>query len=303
MTRLSVIIPTRNRPGPLATCLGALARSFPEDAETIVVSDTGDESLEGVVAPFVAPLRLRLVEVRAGGPGAARNCGLAVADGEIVAFTDDDCRPCPGWASLLAAGVRASPPTCVGGATVNGLEGDVYADATQLILCLLSRHDREIAGCERLLPSNNIAFPAAALRQIGGFDIAFRTAEDRELCRRWTAAGHHLAHAPEALVERDERVDFFGFAEKFYAYGKGAAQFHATADAPNSSLRESLAFHFRLPALLAPELRRRSFKRAAGIIALIAVWEVANLAGFIAGRPRLQEDRASRRAGAPETVK
>ena len=185
MIRISVVIPTLDRPGPLTACLSALAVEFPVDAETIVVADGGRHDLDSVVAPFVEPLRLRLLKTVNGGPAAARNRGLAIARGEIVAFTDDDCRPQPGWLTALAAGVAAMPPRAVGGTTHNGLPGNVYADAAELVLNLLARHDRDLVRRERLLPSNNFAFPTDPLRKLGGFDERFRTAEDRELCRRW----------------------------------------------------------------------------------------------------------------------
>lgn len=279
MIRVSVIIPTLDRPGPLAACLGALAAGFPPDAETIVVSDGGAQDLRPVLARFVEPLRLRLVEVPHAGQAAARNRGLEVARGQIAAFTDDDCRPCRGWLSMLAAGVSLSPPRAVGGATRNGLPGNPYADAAQLVLELLSRYDRAVAHRERLLPSNNVAFPAAALRALGGFDESFRTAEDRELCRRWAAAGFELGRVPTALVAHDAQLDLGGFVRKFVAYGSGAARFHRSG--ANGSLRESVAFHLRLPWLVMPELRRRTPARAGAIVLLLAVWEAANVWGFV----------------------
>jgi GT2 family glycosyltransferase len=285
MIRISVVIPTWNRPGPLAACLGALTASFPPDAETIVVSDGGAQDLGPVVAPFVDSLRLRLLQPEHGGPAAARNRGLEVARGEIVAFTDDDCRPHPGWLAALAAGVTLSPPRAVGGSTYNGLPANVYADTAQLVLFLLAAHDRAVTGRERLLPSNNFAFPAAALIRLGGFDERFRTAEDRELCRRWTQAGFALGRVSEAVVEHDDRMDFSSFARKFFAYGRGAAKFHGSGASP--TLRESVLFHLRLPALVIPELRRRSAARGAAIAALLMLWEIANLTGYVAERVRV----------------
>jgi len=285
MIRISVVIPTWNRPGPLAACLVALTASFPPDAETIVVSDGGAEDLGPVVAPFVDPLRLRLLQVEHGGPAAARNRGLEAARGEIVAFTDDDCRPHPGWLAALVASVILSPPRAVGGSTFNGLPTNAYADATQLVLFLLAAYDRAFTGQERLLPSNNFAFPASALIRLGGFDERFRTAEDRELCRRWTRAGYTLARVSDAIVERDESLDLKSFLGKFFAYGRGAAKFHGSGSSP--SLRESMRFHFRLPTLAIPELRRRRMARRVAIVALLVLWEIANLAGYIAERARL----------------
>jgi GT2 family glycosyltransferase len=296
MPRVSLVIPTFDRPDPLRDCLAALAVDFPLDAETIVVDDGGSHDLVGVVAPFVVPLRLRLFRCDNGGPAAARNQGIAVANGDVIAFTDDDCRPRPGWLAALAAGVVASPPRAVGGTTLNGLPRNAYADASQLVLDLLSRHDRALVGRERLLSSNNFAFPTEALCRLGGFDEQYRTAEDRELCRRWSRAGYDLARVPSAVVDHDPRLGLASFTRKFFAYGCGAARFHETGT--DGGLRESSRFHLRLPALLLPELRRRGAMRGAAVVALLVLWELANLAGFAWERARAVRVAALARARA-----
>jgi GT2 family glycosyltransferase len=299
-TRISVVIPTLDRPGPLSACLTALAVGFPPDAETIVIADGGKQDLSAVVAPFVQPLRLRLFKTANCGPAAARNRGIEHARGEVIAFTDDDCRPQPGWLETLAAGVAIDPPFGVGGSTINGLPANAYADAAQLVLNLLSRYDRDLVHCERLLPSNNLAFPREALRQIGGFNEEFRTAEDRELCRRWAAAGFGLGRVPVAVVEHAPELDFTGFVRKFFAYGRGASKFHQSGG--NPGLRESMYFHLRLPALLVPELRRRGLVRGAAITALLILWEIANLAGFIADKIRPARTPGDAAANHPEVT-
>jgi GT2 family glycosyltransferase len=282
VTRISVIIPTRGDAGRLKRCLSALAVSFPPVAETIVVGDGTDVEVEALVEGFVESLRLRSVRTPHGGPARARNRGLAMARGDIVAFTDDDCRPRPGWVEVLAQQVRLSPPRAVGGTTFNGLESNPYADAAQVVLDLVARHDRAAFGAERFFCTNNCAFPAAALRQLGGFNEAFRTAEDRELCRRWRGAGFALTRVPEAVVDHDANPDLVAFLRKFFAYGRGAARFHANGN--GQTFRDVAAFHLRLPMLLGPEAVRRGPRRGAGLVGLIALWEFANLAGFIAER-------------------
>ena len=177
-------MPTLDRPAPLAACLAALAPGFPADAETVVVDDGGAIDPAPVVAPFVEALSLRLIRAGVGGPSgpaAARNRGIEEARGAIVAFTDDDCRPRAGWLESLAAAVRLEPatPRAAGGTTRNGLAGNPYSEAAQFVLEALAVHDRAATGLERFLPSNNFAFPAASLRRLGGFDEAYRTAEDR----------------------------------------------------------------------------------------------------------------------------
>lgn len=283
--RISVIIPTCDRIGPLRNCLGALAQAFPADAETIVVSDGSTTDIEPMLGDFVEPLRLRCLHVPNGGPGYARNRGLEVAHGEIAAFTDDDCRPRPGWLDALAGHVSVSRSCAAGGVTFNGLPANPYADAAQVVLDLVARHERNSCGEVRFFPANNVAFPLLALRHLGGFDESYRTAEDRELLRRWRAAGHSVELAPNAVVDHDASPDLIGFARKFYDYGRGAARFHATSD--GTSYGDSASFHRRIPTLLTPELRRRGVRRGAALIALLALWEASNLAGFVRERVRL----------------
>jgi GT2 family glycosyltransferase len=279
MVRLSVVIPTLDRPVRLTDCLRALAASFPADAETVVVSDEGAVGLGPYLAPFIEPLRLRYIVGPQAGPAAARNRGLATARGTIVAFTDDDCRPRPGWLTALASGVSSSPPRATGGTTLNAIQGDPYADAAQVILDLVADHDRRVYGSEQFFPSNNLAFPTDVLRELGGFDESFRTAEDRDLCRRWRQAGFALHRVPEAVVEHAPSLDLATFVRKFFAYGQGAARFHRGRR--GRGFRDAVAFHLRLPILAGPAMRGRGFKRGAELAGLLALWEVANLGGFL----------------------
>lgn len=148
-----------------------------------------------------------------------------------------------------------------------------------MILDLVAQHDRTAHGAERFFSANNLAIPAGALRDLGGFDESFRTAEDRDLCRRWREAGFSLHRVPEAVVEHHPSLDLNGFVSQFFAYGRGAARFHSSRD---GSLGESAAFHLRLPAALAPAATRRGLSRGACLVGLLGLWEIANLAGFVA---------------------
>jgi glycosyltransferase involved in cell wall biosynthesis len=280
MTRLSVIIPTRDGNGPLRACLDALVPSFPADAETIVVIDGGASDIESRGEDLVEPLRLRWIRIPRSGPAAARNRGLAAARGEIALFTDDDCRPAPGWVQALSAGVSASVPRAAGGRTLNGLRRNAYADAAQVVLDLVAHHERSTRGEEQFFPGNNCAFPIAPLQALGGFNEAYRTAEDRELCRRWRAAGYALDAIPSAVVEHDANTNLSAYLRKYFAYGRGAARFHRSGRA--GSLGHAMGFHLRLPGLLGPELRRRGPWRGAQLVGLFLLWEAANAAGYFA---------------------
>jgi hypothetical protein len=106
-------------------------------------------------------------------------------------------------------------------------------------------------------PSNNI-FSQRSAGKPGGFSSAFRTAEDREVCRRWLRAGYRLAKAPDAVLAHAPQLTLARYWRQFVAYGEGAAKFHGTSI---EMAKESLAFHLRVPALAAAgsqaEVQRR----------------------------------------------
>lgn len=91
MPRVSVIVPTRNRPAFLADALGSVVGQDYRDLEIIVVDDASDDPEENarVIARFGRPIRHLVRDVK-GGPSVARNAGIQASDSEYIAFLDDD---------------------------------------------------------------------------------------------------------------------------------------------------------------------------------------------------------------------
>ncbi len=77
----SVVVPTCGRPGPLTSCLEALARlEYPCDLyEVIVVDDGSPAPLDAVVGTFRSRVDVTLLRQQNGGPAAARNAGAGRA--------------------------------------------------------------------------------------------------------------------------------------------------------------------------------------------------------------------------------
>ena len=93
--RLSVVIPTRDRPELLQTCLEGFAQqSLPCGAfEVLVVDDGSTEPLDGLSAGFAGRLALQIVRRPPDGVSAARNIGVALARGDHLLLFDDDQYP------------------------------------------------------------------------------------------------------------------------------------------------------------------------------------------------------------------
>lgn len=97
MPRLSIIIPTYNRPDLLRPCLEQVTRHAPADTEVLVVADASPaRQAESVVQSFPA-IRLLRLEMR-GGFAAAANAGIRAARGDVVELLNDDTEVQAGWA-------------------------------------------------------------------------------------------------------------------------------------------------------------------------------------------------------------
>jgi len=166
---ISLIIPTYNRPEQLAFCLQACAQmDYPrERLELIVVNDGGERPLTHLIESFKESLNIQLIDQVNRGPAAARNAGAAVAVGEVVAFTDDDCAPDTGWLRNLAMGFEGETAVALGGNTFNVLKRNRYATASQLLVDYLYRYYNQPTA--QFFTSNNIAIPRTLFIEMGGF--------------------------------------------------------------------------------------------------------------------------------------
>lgn len=107
MTAVSVVMAARDAQDTIGRALEALrAQDLSEGWEVVVVDDGSTDSTAQIASQVAdADPRFRLVSQSSAGPAEARNRGVAEARGELLAFTDADCFPVPGW---LAAGMAAA---------------------------------------------------------------------------------------------------------------------------------------------------------------------------------------------------
>ncbi len=179
---LSVVIPTFRRIASLKRCLDAvLAQNIdPQRYEIIVVDDGHEEMVRELIAALGAVTpngpRLRYLRPFKGrGPAVARNCGWRAARGAIVAFTDDDTVPEPGWLGEGHAALRRHGEwsALCGRITVPRLQAGRPTD-----------HELMTIGLEAAQFATANAFVRrTALARVGGFDERFSRAwrEDSDL--------------------------------------------------------------------------------------------------------------------------
>lgn len=284
---VSVVVPSYNRPASLHACLASLGRlDYPRPRLEVVVVDDGSP------APVCQPnaesgdLRVSVVRQENRGPAAARNRGAALATGEIIAFTDDDCCPRPDWIRHLVAALREEPGALVGGRTVNALPGNVFAQTSQdLVSFLYEAFFTDTVPTKAAMPpfltANNMAARRDRFLALGGFEESFRfsAAEDRELSERWALQAGPLRLAERAVVEHHHHLGPRRFLRQHFLYGRGAMHLYRQRQRRGRAFTglEPVSFY---RAMLGYPIRQHRWARGVVGSALVAIAQGASLAGI-----------------------
>jgi len=186
------------------------------------------------------------------GPATARNRGAREAGGEILAFTDDDCRPRPDWLRRLVATLVEEPAAMAGGRVANGLTGNLWAQASQDLISYLYQAFSTSTSLRPFFTTNNVAIRRDPFLAIGGFDVGFPlpAAEDRDLSERWARDVGPLRFVEDAVVDHFHRLDGWSFARQHHGYGRGAVQLARRRRTRGAGVPapEPLSFYLRMAA-------------------------------------------------------
>ncbi len=221
----SIVIPTRARPQYLDVALRSIVPQAAEcKAEVIVVSDGPDPATARIAERDGARL-IVLPERR--GANAARNAGVAAADGELIVFIDDDVEAPSGWLGALLAGARSHPDYDVFGGPIHvRLEGGgpraCGREPAPITNLELGHRD---VDAEQVW-SANMAIRRGALERVGPFDERIHgRGEEDEWERRYAAAGGRIRYLAGARLDhRRTRADatLMRLSRAAYALGRTA---------------------------------------------------------------------------------
>lgn len=242
--RLSVVIPHLNQPDFLDRCLASLAAGMRVPDEVIVV-DNGSHTLPDTVC---AAHGARLLVEAEPGPGPARNRGVAVASGEILAFIDADCLADSGWLAAAAAAMADPSATILGGDVRIALADPARPTMTEAYESLYAyRMDRYIAR-EGFTGTGNLVVRRAVLADVGPF-AGIGVAEDRDWGQRATAKGYRIRFVAGMRVYHPARRDV---GELCVKWNRQTAHDYMLARArPGGRLRFGLKALAMAPSVLA----------------------------------------------------
>lgn len=262
---VSVIMPTRNRPGWLRRAVSSVMAQSLTDLELIVVNDAG-ETVDSILSNLdtrgcIQSIRFAQNRERSN----ARNAGLALARGKYIAYLDDDDWWEPDHlASLVeelertnAIGVYSDARTVVE-AIPDGDPDGPYETTQSEELCLPD-FDRSSLLVGNFVPTPCLLHRRDALETAGVFDPSLRTHEDWDLWIRLTAEQPflHLRRASANISWRNDgssttsssREDFPITAEKIHR--RYATEAKSRPGVPEAQERYVAGLRARLPR--APE--------------------------------------------------
>jgi glycosyltransferase involved in cell wall biosynthesis len=176
-------------------------QTLPRDEFNVVIANNASpDDTASVLAELTerSPLDLRVVRTEVNrGPGPARNLAWRASDAPVVAFTDDDCLPAPGWLEAGLARLASSDAGIVQGRTLPDPKAAIERWAvTQRIESFTHRYE-----------TCNIFYRMSVLTEAGGFDEGLPALGDNppwgeDTILGWTARrmGVEAVFEPEAVV-------------------------------------------------------------------------------------------------------
>jgi GT2 family glycosyltransferase len=205
LPRVSVVVPVLDGLSDLQGCIDALlGQDYPPDRFEVVVADNGSAVPPAPHLP--ADPRITVVGEPVPGSYRARNAALAVATGELVAFTDADCRPDPGWLSAAVTTLLAEPVAdLVGGAVELVFDAGRPAGPAEWYEYLHGFSQQEYLA-RGFAVTANLVTRREVLDRVGPFDPTQASGGDAEWCRRVRDSGGVLRYAPGAVVRHPARA-------------------------------------------------------------------------------------------------
>ncbi len=218
--RVSVVVASYNGARTLETCLASLEKLNYPDYEVILVDDGSRDDTHRIASEHP---RIRYIYQENKGLSVARNTGISAATGEIVAFTDSDCRADEDWLFYLIGDLARSDFTAIGGHNFLPPEDSWVAAAVMASpggpahVMLNDREAEHIPGC-------NMAFYKWALDEIAGFDPIYRKAgDDVDVCWRLQQAGYRIGFSPSGFVWHYRRSTVQAYLKQQSGYGEAEA--------------------------------------------------------------------------------
>lgn len=207
---VSIIIPVFNDGERLGKCLTALdQQTYGRSQFEVIVVDNGSDDLDAVKTVIEGHANVTLSYEPIPGSYAARNQGLTLAKGEIIAFTDADCVPTPDWLKHGVACLQKNPDC----GQVVGQVKLFFADPqhptlVEIYESLTAFPQKRLLQDAHGGATANVFTWRRVIDHVGPFDVRLKSNGDLEWGKRVYEAGYGQIYAPEVQVGHPARRSF-----------------------------------------------------------------------------------------------
>lgn len=197
---ITVVVPTKNRPGLLIQCLNGLYCQSSRGFDVIVCDDNSDYDVAALVRahPLGRLTDVTVIRNPGTGAGSARDCAAAKASGDVLALLDDDAVPDEHWIAVIEREMSSS--------TEKAITGRILPLQTSLLSrCRQSRYEarQRAAVATRdvdFMAGGNSAIGRSTFLELGGFDAKFLMMHDAELSQRMKARGIPCLYVADLVI-------------------------------------------------------------------------------------------------------
>lgn len=273
---VSVILPARTDSTGLHSALEALERqTFTGAYEVVVVCP---EHLDLATYP-----RVRLVQDFGKGSGAALNIGASAACGDILAFTDVDCVPEPGWIEAGVACLQSMQRPClVAGRIDQTARGVLRPNAIETfeVESSLRQHEDVRHG---VASASNLFVTRAQFDAVGPFREDMPSKSDWEFCLRAQEAGYDLVYCHQAAVSHCVIGTWTGLIRSKLRLAHGMLNLGMVRGRSRREMRREALAEMRLPlrTMLRALLSKRPLTTRVGLTAAIVVARTSYVGGWL----------------------
>ncbi|MCX8176879.1 MAG: glycosyltransferase [Candidatus Bathyarchaeota archaeon] len=223
--KVSIVIPVKNGADQIKDLLDSLLKiDYDENKLEIIVVDGKSTDATREIAQRYP---VKIVTEENPGINGARNTGVKLSSGEIIAFTDYDCVVPINWVKSIVREFHDPSVGCVGGSVSRYLENFLSRYADESLIPVMRMFRRRIAIDRIHLPFSypmgcNFAVRKAAIEKAGLFDERFTCGFDElEFVERICKKGYKLVLTPDVIVRHKHRQSLLGLLEQTFRYGKG----------------------------------------------------------------------------------
>ncbi len=207
---ISVVVASRNRPMDIRRCLNSLSSISYPDWDVLVVDQSDDQATAQTVQNSVNALpNLMYCHMHQKGLSRARNLGLEMTNGDIVAFLDDDCTVGADWLEQVAQAFLRYPHAALVFGTVKAIQ---HNPRDYFVPVYPVKTEHSISGLRAFMKPDGMGATMSvrriAARHIGPFDVYLGVGsgyvnggEDNDYIYRCLVSSYSVVRSPLIILE------------------------------------------------------------------------------------------------------